>query len=81
MYLTPAQAAKILNCHPRTVNRLCKSKRLPALNLGVGKHDEWRIDSRDLDMLKNPKPVLPTHSKTHRRRRSTADLPRLNLGP
>jgi excisionase family DNA binding protein len=50
-YLTVADAAAKLKAHPRTILRLIKKGRLPAKNIGVGKHAEFRIDPADLAKL------------------------------
>jgi len=42
-FLTVAECAALLKCHQRTVTRLIKAGKLPAKNIGVGKHQEYRI--------------------------------------
>jgi excisionase family DNA binding protein len=44
MLMTIEEFAKSRNVHPRTVVRLYRAGRLPAEDLGTGKHLELRID-------------------------------------
>lgn len=79
-YLTPTEAAKLLKCSAKTIIRLCANKRLPgAINLGVGKHDEWRIKPNaggGIDLA----PRAPRSAHKPKRRRVRADLPPLRIG-
>lgn len=77
-YLTPADAARFLKCHPKTIIRACKSGRLPSLNLGTGKHAELRIDPADLAALQH-KPKPPPVPGRRRRRRHPVDVMRLRI--
>lgn len=44
--LTPAQAAERLRLHPKTVARMARDGRLPAVKVGTG----WRFRSDQLDI-------------------------------
>lgn len=44
-----AEAAKILNCDRRTVDRMAKEKYIPAMRLGVGQRKRWRFRASVLD--------------------------------
>jgi len=44
--LTPAQAAERLRLHPKTVVRMARDGRLPAVKIGTG----WRFDANRLDI-------------------------------
>src|SRR5687767_3251260 len=78
-YLTPAECARVLKCSPKTIIRACKSGRLPALNLGAGKHAEFRIAPADLAALQH-KPKPPPAPGRRRRRRYPVDLVKLRIG-
>jgi excisionase family DNA binding protein len=78
-YLTPVQVAEMLQLHPRTVIRLIRKGRLPAINAGVGKHAEYRINRTDLEGLRfRPLPRQP-HVSCSRPRRGKF-VPLLRLG-
>lgn len=72
-YFTLDQAATVLKCNRRSICRLIEKGRLPALNLGVGRHKEYRIAATDLSALRAcPSPLLtgePKHRGGRRRRR------------
>jgi excisionase family DNA binding protein len=69
-YITVAQAARQLNVHPRTVTRLIEKGRLPALDVGTGRHKDYRIDPADLASLRFEKPpTLPDKPHVRRARR------------
>jgi excisionase family DNA binding protein len=42
-WMTVAQVAAALGCSVQTVGRLCEKKRLPARDIGTGRHRIWRI--------------------------------------
>jgi len=50
--LTPAQAAERLRLHPKTVVRMAREGRLPAVKVGTG----WRLDA---DRLHIAPPIRP----------------------
>jgi excisionase family DNA binding protein len=66
--LTPAQAAERLRLHPKTVVRMARDGRLPALKVGTG----WRFHADQLDIAA-PRRVA-TSAVTDRRRRSRGEL-------
>ena len=68
-YLTLDEAAAKLKCHPRTLIRLIKKGRLPAKNLGVGKHAEFRIEPANRAKLDfTPMPSLGDAKRRYVRR-------------
>lgn len=71
-YLTVDEAAAVLRCGRDTVTRLIQSGRLPAKDLGIGRHRNYRIKPSDLELL-NVKPDVPKQ----RMRRQKRDYPRL----
>jgi excisionase family DNA binding protein len=60
--LTPAQAAERLSLHPKTVARMARDGRLPAVKVGAG----WRFRPDQLDIA--PPPAPAARSAMHRRR-------------
>jgi excisionase family DNA binding protein len=66
--LTIDEAAAELRCSRDTVTRLIQSGRLPAKDLGQGKHHNYRVRRGDLDLL-NVAP--PSQSRSPRRRPRT----------
>src|SRR3954462_12944356 len=54
--LTVDEAAGELKCSRDTVTRLIESGRLPAKDLGHGKHHNYRVRRQDLELLNVPVP-------------------------
>jgi hypothetical protein len=79
-YKSPQQIAALLNCHPKTVIRACKSGRLPSLNLGGAGHDEFRIDPADLAALRHSPSASVPKTASRGRRRGACNLPPLRIG-
>src|SRR5262249_18736334 len=52
--VTVKRAAELLGTSRKNINRLVESGRLPAMRLGLGKHDHYRIRVADLDGLFRP---------------------------
>jgi excisionase family DNA binding protein len=66
--LTPAQAAKRLAIHPKTVVRMARDGRLPAVKIGTG----WRFHTDQLDIAPPIRPLVgepPCHSPASARER------------
>lgn len=55
--LTVDEAAAVLKCERDLVIDLCQSARLPALQIGTGKHRHFRIKRRDLACLRHVQPA------------------------
>jgi excisionase family DNA binding protein len=55
--LTPAQAAERLSLHPKTVVRMARDGRLPAVKIGTG----WRFHPDQLDI------APPSHARRNER--------------
>lgn len=47
--VTAAQAARYLECHPKTVRKLCRERKIRAVRLGA----DWRIPVEALDEFIN----------------------------
>lgn len=52
--LTPAQAAERLRLHPKTVVRMARDGRLPAVKVGAG----WRFHPEQLDIVPPSRPAM-----------------------
>ena len=50
-WMTVEEAAKVANCSPQVVYRLCEAGEIPACNLGTRRRRMWRIDDRMLREL------------------------------
>jgi excisionase family DNA binding protein len=74
-WLTVDEVAGELKCSRDTVTRLVDAGRLPAKNVGHGKHAAYRVRRGDLASLDVPAPAKPRQSV--RRRRAVAAYPRL----
>lgn len=48
--LTLKEVAEWLRCHPVTICRLCRTRRIPAFKIG----SDWRFDRRDLEEWVQP---------------------------
>lgn len=53
---TIAEAAEILNLHPNTLYKLCRSGALGAYRSGIGSKASWRIPGENLEGLRIPSP-------------------------
>lgn len=53
-FYTIDEAAKILDLHPNTLYRLCRSGKLGAYKSGEGKKTSWRIPGEGLEGLRVP---------------------------
>src|SRR5689334_16913300 len=62
--LTPAQAAERLSLHPKTVVRMARDGRLPAVKIGTG----WRFHSDQLDITPPSRPLVVDPPCAARRR-------------
>lgn len=62
--LTPAQAAALLGLHPKTVARMARDGRLPAVKVGAG----WRFRADQLDIALPSRPVAVDPPCAARRR-------------
>jgi len=69
VFLTVVECATLLKCHQRTITRLIEVGMLPAKNIGVGKHREYRILQDSLKNLDVPPPAPRPRQPTERRRR------------
>ena len=74
-WLTLDEVAGELKCSRDTVTRLIKAGRLPAKDLGQGKHSNYRVRRGDLAALDVPAPAK--QQRPVRRRRAVAAYPRL----
>jgi excisionase family DNA binding protein len=61
--LTPAQAAERLRLHPKTVVRMARAGRLPAVKVGTG----WRFRSDQLDIAPPARPAADPPMRSRRR--------------
>lgn len=64
--LTPAQAAERLRLHPKTVVRMARDGRLPAVKVGTG----WRFRADQLDIAPPSRPIAVDAPCATRRRRA-----------
>jgi len=67
--LTPAQAAERLRLHPKTVVRMARDGRLPAVKVGTG----WRFHADQLDIAPRSRPVAVDPPCAPRRRTTNAE--------
>lgn len=61
--LTPAEAAERLRLHPKTVVRMARDGRLPAVKVGVG----WRFDPDRLSVEPRTSPQTPRAGRSRPR--------------
>lgn len=76
IFLTVDEVAAMLGCSRDTVTRLISAGQLPAKDLGIGKHHNFRIKASDLNDHLNAKPrkadahPMPTRRGRRNTRRS-----------
>lgn len=46
--LSVSEAAECLGCDRRTVTKIIKSKKLPAVNIGLGSYNVYRVSTHNL---------------------------------
>lgn len=63
IHLTVDEAAAELRCSRDTVTRLIHAGRLPAKDLGHGKHHNYRIRWHDLEVLNVSRPINHAHPR------------------
>ncbi|MEA2708364.1 MAG: hypothetical protein QOF78_965 [Phycisphaerales bacterium] len=56
-FYTVAETAMILKCSARQVSRLIQAKRLMAIDIGTGRHRDYRIAREALYAVGTPPPV------------------------
>jgi len=69
--LTPAQAAERLRLHPKTVARMARDGRLPAMKVGTG----WRFHADQLDITRPSRPAMVEPPRATARRRPVSVEP------
>ncbi len=62
--LTPAQVAERLRLHPKTVARMARDGRLPAVKVGTG----WRFNPKQMEIAPPSRPVAVDSPCAVRRR-------------
>jgi len=67
--LTPAQAAERLRLHPKTVARMARDGRLPAVKVGTG----WRFEADRLDIAPPIRPSRRERPAPRGRRRANVE--------
>ena len=67
--LTPAEVAERLRLHPKTVVRMARDGRLPAIKIGTG----WRFDADQLDIAPPTRPARIERPAPRGRRRASVE--------
>jgi len=67
--LTPAETAERLSLHPKTVARMARDGRLPAVKIGTG----WRFHADRLDITPRSRPAVVDPPCAPRRRTTNAE--------